>query len=337
MKRVPEDFADLTRTTPGRFAPRAIGGELTEVERLARYAWAAALASDRRVLDVGCGLGDGTSALVEAGAAFVAGVDVGEAIVEVARTRVPANAELRVAQLHELPFEDDAFDLVVCFESLPHVADGAALLDELKRVLAADGLVAASVPVDRRDLEAALASRWRKLRVVAQRDAVATTLIDETTQSSDGARQPTLVRAGADDPPVEAVRRLLLAGDVLLPAAADLVVLGSSFDVRQWLERFRNQQRVLEEQADYLTELQQGLADRADLLQRLAELEAALAARNVLQAELQATDDSRRRLAEDTATLRYRVERADRVMRDIQSSVSWRVTKPLRAVKRFFR
>jgi SAM-dependent methyltransferase len=337
MMRVAEDFADLASTTPGRFVPRAIGGELTEVERLARYGWAAAVAFDRRVLDLGCGLGDGTSALVEAGAACVAGVDVGEAIVEVAHTRVPANVELRVAPLHELPFEDAAFDLVVCLEALPHVADGARLLDELKRVLAADGLVAASVPVDRPDLEEALASRWRKLRVAVQQDVVATTLIDETTPSSDGVRQPAIVRAGAGDSPVEAVRRLVLAGDGLLPAAPNLVMLGSYIDVRQWLERFRKQQRVLEEQANYLTELQQGLADRADLLERLAELEAALAARSVLEAEIEATDDSRRRLAEDTATLRYRVERADQVMRDIQSSVSWRVTKPLRAVKRLFR
>jgi SAM-dependent methyltransferase len=300
MRSVTEDLADVPSTAAGRFVPQAIGGELREVESRARYAWAATFASGRRVLDVGCGLGDGISTLVDAGAERVAGVDIAEAIVEVARSRVPPSVELRAAQLHELPFEDQTFDLVLCLEALEHVAGAGLVLDELKRVLAGDGLVAASVPVEHPDVGAAMASRWRHVLVMEQQEVVATTLVEETTPPSGRARQPVALRARDDDPPVVPVRRLALAGDGLLPPAPSVVMVGSPFDVRRWRERFLRQQRVLEEQADYLTELQQRLSDRADLLARLAELEAALGDRNVLEAELEAADNSRRRLAEET-------------------------------------
>ena len=46
----------------------------------------------------------------------------------------------------ELPFEDRAFDLIVSFETIEHVRDPDALLDELQRVLADDGLLIVSTP-----------------------------------------------------------------------------------------------------------------------------------------------------------------------------------------------
>lgn len=51
-----EDLADFVKGTPGRFVPDAMEGGLVEAEHLARYWFAAVLASGRRALDAGCGL-----------------------------------------------------------------------------------------------------------------------------------------------------------------------------------------------------------------------------------------------------------------------------------------
>ena len=39
------------------------------------------------------------------------------------------------ADLHELPFEDDRFDFISCFEVIEHVADASLYLRECARVL----------------------------------------------------------------------------------------------------------------------------------------------------------------------------------------------------------
>jgi SAM-dependent methyltransferase len=94
-----------------------------------------------RVLDAGCGTGGFLRWLLDRGAfTAAAGIDIGSAAIELARWRVP-EADLRVAPLHELPFGDASFDLVVTNDVLQHVPedDVAASLLELRRVLAPDG------------------------------------------------------------------------------------------------------------------------------------------------------------------------------------------------------
>ncbi len=51
-----------------------------------------------------------------------------------------------VASLTDLPVPDAAFDLVVCTQVLEHIADPAAVLAELARVLAPDGELWLTVP-----------------------------------------------------------------------------------------------------------------------------------------------------------------------------------------------
>lgn len=46
----------------------------------------------------------------------------------------------------ELPFDDDSFDYVLCFETLEHVESPAALLEQLARVCRPDGRVFVSIP-----------------------------------------------------------------------------------------------------------------------------------------------------------------------------------------------
>ena len=68
-----------------------------------------------------------------------------------ARARYPA-AEFVQGDVRQLPFEDGAFELVVSFETIEHVHDPERVLDELRRVLAGDGLLVISTPNKRQYL-----------------------------------------------------------------------------------------------------------------------------------------------------------------------------------------
>jgi len=70
----------------------------------------AGIRAGQRVLEVGCGSGVFLRAAADRGAE-VTGVDASEALIELARERVP-EADLRVADMQFLPFEDDSFDVV---------------------------------------------------------------------------------------------------------------------------------------------------------------------------------------------------------------------------------
>lgn len=54
--------------------------------------------------------------------------------------------EAQLGDGHGLPFEDDSFDCVLCFETLEHVEAPAQLLAELARVCRPDGRVFVSIP-----------------------------------------------------------------------------------------------------------------------------------------------------------------------------------------------
>jgi 2-polyprenyl-6-hydroxyphenyl methylase/3-demethylubiquinone-9 3-methyltransferase len=98
-----------------------------------------------RVLDLGCGAGRFVRALAEAGADPV-GVEIAEAALGRARRNAPG-ADLRLLEPGgELPLEHRSIDLVWCSEVLEHVADVAALLVEVRRVLRPGGRLLATVP-----------------------------------------------------------------------------------------------------------------------------------------------------------------------------------------------
>jgi SAM-dependent methyltransferase len=128
-----------------RFVPDEQHGELVHAEHLVRYRLAGQLAHSRRVLDAACGEGYGTALLAGEGARSATGVDIDDRSVNHARSRHPG-PKFICADMRELPFGDGSFDLVVCFETIEHLAEPEAALVELTRVMSEDALLLVSTP-----------------------------------------------------------------------------------------------------------------------------------------------------------------------------------------------
>jgi SAM-dependent methyltransferase len=130
----------MLEVTGERLLPDQQRGELVHAQHLARYRFASQFARGRRVLDAACGEGYGTAMLAAAGASGAVGVDIDQTTVDHARTR------------YGLDFEDGSFGLVVSFETLEHVPDAGHAIAEFRRVLADGGLLIASTPNSERYL-----------------------------------------------------------------------------------------------------------------------------------------------------------------------------------------
>ena len=95
------------------------------------------------VLDLGCGDGRLTA---ELDAGELTAADVSRVALDRARRRVP---HAQIAELEPddpLPFDDGAFDLVLCAETIEHVRDVQLLLSEARRVLKPGGTLALTTP-----------------------------------------------------------------------------------------------------------------------------------------------------------------------------------------------
>jgi len=92
-----------------------------------------------RVLDAGCGAGMALRLAAGLGA-VVSGIDASQALLEVARNRLP-DAALAHGDLEELPYKDNAFDVVTGFNSFQFAADPAVALQEARRVTKPGGRV----------------------------------------------------------------------------------------------------------------------------------------------------------------------------------------------------
>ena len=98
-----------------------------------------------RALDLGCGAGDFTALLAEAGAQPV-GVDVAEAALARARSRHP-ELDFRLTAIDgPLQFEDNLFDLVWASEVIEHIADTGRWLSEVRRVMSPGGRLLLTTP-----------------------------------------------------------------------------------------------------------------------------------------------------------------------------------------------
>ncbi len=133
------------RFTGERYIP-GTRGEIW-IEHWHRYHFARRWVGGRTVLDVACGEGYGTALLARA-AAQATGVDLSpEAITHAKATYTAlANVRFECAPCTRLPLDDASVDVAVSFETVEHIAEQEAFVDELARVLRPDGLLILSSP-----------------------------------------------------------------------------------------------------------------------------------------------------------------------------------------------
>ena len=357
------ELADFVDGVPGRFVPEEMRGQLVEAEHLTRYAWAARHAAGRRVLDAGSGAGYGSLQLAAAGAAEVVGIDVAPEVVAAAEAAAPDRVRFEVGDVRSLDFDDAGFDLITCFEVIEHVDEQAAVLAEFARVLAPDGLLLISAP--NRDvnvpgnphhvheptpaeLEQLLGAHWPHVRMLQQHNYLASTILAEAGEPEpmeplDGVDLRRLVGKAAGDE----VYAIAIASAAPIPEPAQLVTLASPVEVRQWLERYEEQQTILQGQLNLLEVAKQRDADRAEALERLAEAERELAEQPALRRHLDELRKSTTALQSRINELEFergeladraaRADRAEATLDDVVHSPSWRLTAPLRAAKRLLR
>lgn len=96
------------------------------------------------VLDVGCGVGMTAAYLAKTIGCHVTGIDLREGMIDRSNERaeregVMDRVSFQVADAAALPFDDDAFDVVMCESVLALVKDQPRVLAEMRRVLKPGG------------------------------------------------------------------------------------------------------------------------------------------------------------------------------------------------------
>lgn len=328
-----------TRTRVGeqleRFDVGERRGRLIDAEHRGRYWWATQLVSGKEVLDAACGTGYGSRILSDAGAARVTGVDVSPDAVEVTAACLGEEGSATVADICDLPFGDESFDLIVSLETIEHVAAGSKAIAEFKRVLRPDGLLLVSSPnpavypvgnehhvheYGPEELLDLVGEHFPSRAIYWQHAWLASVIgAPEGTVgslSADDAQRGCDTRAVSALAPNGQTYSLVLAGGGELPPLEDLVTLGDAFEVRWWEEQLTETRRVLA----------QVTAEKEEIIAQLGQASTALL-------------DANQRLAR-IPVLEHRLEEAHAQARaiasgieEIEKSLSWRITAPLRRLK----
>jgi len=109
-----------------------------------------------RILDIGCGSGRHTCAAYRFKNVVAIGADISHAELLAAKNRLKLHERLgendggiwglSMADIKNLPFKDDFFDLVICSEVLEHIAEDKSAAGEIIRVLKPGHTLVVSVP-----------------------------------------------------------------------------------------------------------------------------------------------------------------------------------------------
>ena len=107
----------------------------------------AGVAPGQAVLDVACGTGVVARTVADrlAGDGRVVGLDLNDAMLAVAR-RIRPDLDWRHGDAADLPFPDGSYDVALCQMALMFFPDRVKALQEMARVVTADGTLAVAVP-----------------------------------------------------------------------------------------------------------------------------------------------------------------------------------------------
>jgi SAM-dependent methyltransferase len=263
------------------------------LDHILRYAWAAQLVDGQRVLDAACGLGFGATLLAQANASIVVGVDLDAPTVDQCRQWWP-RPRLQF-DCHAIEALADAgyepFDRIVSFETLEHLADPAAAVAILRRLLKPGGILLGSVPGETdwsednefhlhffkdQQLGALLDEQFPHLRLLRQRNHVASVIEEWVPSAAQAAETAALhphaasgIRIDFGRAPAWADTWLFMASDSPLPPAPSC---NFGLSRMAWLE-FAGQASVASREVAALSNRYRKLFnDHGDLVRRFTNV-----------------------------------------------------------------
>jgi len=333
-----------TNVHPERFDPAESAGTLMDAEHRCRYWWAAQAAAGKDVLDAGCGTGYGSLILAEAGASSVTGIDLADEAVSAASERLGDRGSVVQGDLRELPFEDDSFDLVVCFEVIEHVEAGAAVVAEFRRVLRPDGVLLVSSPnpgvypegnehhvheYSPEELAELVGAAFPNRVEHMQHPWMASGIrpADDRTMRE----VVPAVKALGELTPGEQTYTILAAGASDVPDLGALVTLGEAFEVSWWEEQVDGVKAHLAEVEQYYArEMAASLEREHAAGERLSDATARVVAASEELGRLRAMRQHYDALRAENEGLASHYEIAVTRLREIEASKVWKLTAPLR-------
>lgn len=319
--------------TGERFIPTEQGR--IRLEHYHRYALVLDAIKGKTVLDVACGEGYGSFIMATA-AHSVVGVDISdEAVRHASSTYQKPNLSYTQGSATLLNFPDASFDVVVSFETIEHLAEQEEMVSELRRVLRPNGILIISSPnrpiyteesgehnefhvkeLDYQEFDTLLRSQFQKVEYLGQRLMMSSVIqplneapCTSSTWSDDGSNLH--ANAGVLKDPVYF---LAVCGS----ASVDLPNLGMSTLYPQSIDLIKHYVGF----AKWAKSLEIDVKDRdahiVNLNSHIADLSSEIVSLNSHTSEL----------ASHIADLESQINA-------IKQGLSWRITAPLREIRRW--
>lgn len=258
------------------------------LDHVLRYYWAVDFIEGKRVADVACGTGFGTTILAHGNAAEVIGIDASEEAIQACREAWDHPAiRFRSGDIANLShILDKPCDRVVCFETLEHLKRPADAVTAIAGALKSGGLLIGSVPAESDVFEGnayheqvfneaglthLLQAGFNNVRILRQRYNLASLI--EMAGDSEGEPvteiESPLLRFNFGGAPEMADTYLFLASDGPLPESKPLQMALSR---GAWVHYFMDSQRAFREVSTLQSRFRSLFFEHGDLKRRFTNL-----------------------------------------------------------------
>jgi SAM-dependent methyltransferase len=121
-------------------------GERIEADHIERYQFASRFANGKSVLDIACGVGYSGPLLIKAGAVSYDGVDINEKLIDYANNTYRSDLiSYSVGDIITFN-KNKLYDLITCYETIEHVKNYEAAIQNLHSLLKPGGMLFISSP-----------------------------------------------------------------------------------------------------------------------------------------------------------------------------------------------
>ena len=328
--------------TGERYVPEIHGN--IELEHLHRYLFAGQAVAGKTVLDIASGEGYGSAILAQT-AHKVTGVDISpEAVQHACKKYMAENLIFAVGSCSAIPLKNNSIDVVVSFETIEHHDDHQGMMIEIKRVLIPGGVLIISSPdkleysdkpayknqfhvkeLYRDEFKTLLSANFKHHVIYGQRVVYGSAILSENGTSAVTSYHLVGEELSTVSGVPDAVYLVAVASDYILPTTMSGIFeqpIDQTDLVKAWAA-------VAAERDGQIASLNQATAD---LDGQVSSLNQAVADREGHINELRIEIASRR---ERALRLDQQLKLAQAQLAQMTSSNSWRITLPMRELRRW--